>query len=194
MVNNPFKVAIYAKGVNVWVKDVVFQPLTGASELGVSESLENENAKRKLGQLIVERSAGIGKPKPAQAQVDAQLVSQQTSGVLQTDADHANKPSEFKNSQAQKTLSLPGDQEWPPGLKAYMSKCFSACATPAHFDKVEIILEDKITEATSTNSLWTKEWDKEHLPEVLAKAQKPQGLPHSGLNTFPHIGGKPSYP
>ena len=140
----------------------------------ISQNKKNK-AKKKLGQQIGGGVAGV--PNPAQAQVSAQLASQQPGGAAQTDAaPGVTNASGTENSQEQKTSSLPGAQDWPPSLKAYVSKCFNACVTTEHKDMVEIILKGKITAAATTNSLWTKEWDKEDLPGVLAKTQKPQGL------------------
>ena len=140
----------------------------------ISQNKKNK-AKKKLGQQIGGGVAGV--PNPAQAQVSAQLASQQAGGAAQADAaPGVTNASGTENSQEQKTSSLPGAQDWPPSLKAYVSKCFNACVTTEHKDMVEIILKGKITAAATTNSLWTKEWDKEDLPGVLAKTQKPQGL------------------
>jgi len=140
----------------------------------ISQNKKNK-AKKKLGQQM---GGPPGIPNPAQAQVAAQLASQQgAGGAAQTDGAANNTGSGTENSQEQKTSSLPGAQDWPPSLKAYVSKCFNACVTTEHKDMVEIILKGKITAAATTNSLWTKEWDKEELPGVLAKQQaKPHGL------------------
>ena len=140
----------------------------------ISQNKKNK-AKKKLGQQMGGGPPGV--PNPAQAQVAAQLASQQVGSAAQTDAAQTNNTSGTENSQEQKTSSLPGAQDWPPSLKAFVSKCFNACVTTEHKDMVEIILKGKITAAASNNSLWTKEWDKEELPGVLAKAQaKPHGL------------------
>jgi len=140
----------------------------------ISQNKKNK-AKKKLGQQMGGGPPGV--PNPAQAQVAAQLASQQAGSAAQTDAAQTNNTSGTENSQEQKTSSLPGAQDWPPSLKAFVSKCFNACVTTEHKDMVEIILKGKITAAASNNSLWTKEWDKEELPGVLAKAQaKPHGL------------------
>merc|ERR1712226_109737 len=72
-----------------------------------------------------------------------------------------------------KTSSLPGASDWPPNLKAYVSRCFNACITNEHKDMVEIILKGKITAAASSNTLWTKVWDDEELPTCLSKFSKP---------------------
>ena len=71
--------------------------------------------------------------------------------------------------QEQKTSSMPGAQDWPPSLKAYVSKCFNACVTNEHKDMVEIILKGKITAAASSSSLWSKDWAAEELPGCLVK-------------------------
>ena len=82
-----------------------------------------------------------------------------------------NNGSGCENGQEQKASSVPGAQDWPPSLKAYVSKCFNACVTTKHKDMVEIVLEGKITAAVGSNAMWSKEWDKEELPGVLAKVQ-----------------------
>ena len=135
----------------------------------ISQNKKNK-AKKKLGQQM---GGAPGVPNSAQAQVAAQLASQQAAGsAAPTDAAATtNNASGSENGQEQKTSSLPGAQDWPPSLKAYVSKCFNACVTTEHKDMVEIILKGKITAAASSNALWTKEWDKEELPGVLEKAQ-----------------------
>ena len=73
--------------------------------------------------------------------------------------------------------ALPGAAEWPPSLKAYVSKCFSLCVTDVDKDMVEVILKGKITAAASSNSLWTKNWDEELLPANLSKNAPSLGRP-----------------
>ena len=143
------------------------------SRLYCTTENKKNKAKKKLGQQIGGAVSGV--PNPAQAQVSAQLASQQNAGGAAPGDSSTSAASEGGKSQEQKTSALPGAQDWPPSLKAYVSKCFNACVTTEHKDMVEIILKGKITAAATTNSLWTKEWDKEELPGVLAKVQKPQG-------------------
>ena len=144
----------------------------------VARFAEQASKDSHLAPLVVKLLAGMGNGKKLfqevakektndakKVRVAAQIASQEAAGT--------------ENSQEQKSSSLPGAQDlalwlggqWPPSLKAYVSKCFDACVTIEHKDMVEIILKGKITAAATSNSLWTKEWDKEELPGVLAKAQ-----------------------
>ena len=77
---------------------------------------------------------------------------------------------------AKEAPALPGAAEWPPSLKAYVSKCFSLCVTDVDKDMVEVILKGKITAAASSNNLWTKKWDEELLPANLSKNAATQQL------------------
>jgi len=70
---------------------------------------------------------------------------------------------------------LPGAADWPPSLKAYVTRCFSQCVTDVDKDMVEVILKGKITAAASSNSLWTRNWDDEPLPASLSKNAQPLG-------------------
>ena len=65
-------------------------------------------------------------------------------------------------------LYLPGAAEWPPSLKAYVQKCFSLCITDLDKAIMEMVLKVKITAATKSNSLWTKNWDEELLQTNLS--------------------------
>jgi len=144
----------------------------------VARFAEQASKDSHLAPLVVKLLAGMGNSKKLfqevtkektndykKAQVAAQIASQEAAGT--------------ENNQEQKTSSPLGAQDlalwlggqWPPSLKAYVSKCFDACVTIEHKDMVEIILKGKIAAAAATNSLWTKEWEKEELPGVLAKAQ-----------------------
>ena len=59
-------------------------------------------------------------------------------------------------------------EDWPPALKAYVSRCFEQCMTDVDKDQVQIILKGKITAAASSNTLWTKNWEEEALPSTLS--------------------------
>ena len=76
---------------------------------------------------------------------------------------------------AKEATPLPGAADWPPSLKAYVTRCFSQCVTDVDKDMVEVILKGKITAAASSNTLWTKNWDEEPLPSNLSKNLQPGG-------------------
>ena len=59
-------------------------------------------------------------------------------------------------------------ENWPPALKAYVSRCFDQCKSDMDKDQVEIILKGKITAAASSKTLWTKNWEEEPLPSTLS--------------------------
>ena len=113
----------------------------------LSQNKKNK-AKKKLGQQI-----GMGPPPGAPASV----------------SPGAPAPTAATGAQETKTNALPGAADWPDSLKAYVSRCFNACETNEHKDMVEIILKGKITQAASSNSLWSKEWAAEEVPACLAK-------------------------
>ena len=76
----------------------------------------------------------------------------------------------FSNYQRQHASSAsPCAQEWPASLKEFASKCFNACITDEDKDMAEIILKGKIAAATTTNTLWTRDWSMEELPGVLCR-------------------------
>ena len=76
----------------------------------------------------------------------------------------------FSNCQRQHASSASsGAQEWPASLKEFASKCFNACITDEDKDMAEIILKGKIAAATTTNTLWTRDWSMEELPGVLCR-------------------------
>ena len=81
-----------------------------------------------------------------------------------------------QSAQETKTAQLPGAADWPPSLKAYVSRCFNACETNEHKDMVEIILKGKITAAASASTLWSKTWEEEEVPACLKKFSKPAGV------------------
>jgi hypothetical protein len=134
-----------------------FQPGGGFSpqQGHISQNKKNK-AKKKLGQVV-----GLGMPggKIGTAPGPCPAV--------------AEVPGAATSAQESKTSSLPGAQDWPPSLKAYVSRCFNACVTNEHKDMVEIILKGKITAAASSNTLWTKGWETEEVPACLVNKLKP---------------------
>ena len=127
----------------------------------ISQNKKNK-AKKKLAQQI-----GLGQPGGIGAAPGTVPPETPQQPVSQTPAA-APPPTETN-----KASTLPGASDWPPNLKAYVSRCFNACVTNEHKDMVEIILKGKITAAASSNTLWSKTWDDEELPTCLSKFAKP---------------------
>ncbi len=59
-----------------------------------------------------------------------------------------------------------GINEWPESLRRYVERCFAMCTNTMDKDRVEIILKGKLTSASRDQSVLTKDWDKEPLPNL----------------------------
>ena len=58
-----------------------------------------------------------------------------------------------------------GNRQWPPALKAFVERCFAACrADPSAKDHVQDELKRMINDASNTNTLWTRDWDRATVP------------------------------
>ncbi|GAB6020386.1 hypothetical protein CHUAL_003091 [Chamberlinius hualienensis] len=88
------------------------------------------------------------------AAVDKDLSSDETKGGLASVAGSGV-------SKSQHNL-----KEWPVDLRMYVERAFAKCVLPVDKDQVEILLKGKISQAFMDGSVFTKDWEKEPLPNV----------------------------
>ena len=65
---------------------------------------------------------------------------------------------------------MPGD--WPPTLKTYVKRCYNSYETEDEKSLVDSFLKKVIENAASNNTLWSKNWDLEKLPECFLEVTK----------------------
>ncbi|UYV65258.1 LENG8 [Cordylochernes scorpioides] len=87
--------------------------------------------------------------------------------------------SPLKSQQQQPPSQPQSSTEWPPSIKDYVNRAYSQCKTDTEKDHVQSILRVKLTAAHQDQTLWTKDWDKEPLPDVPQPSQ-----PHPAAKTF----------
>merc|ERR1719228_2915327 len=122
------------------------------------------------------KNKGVGQAAAAAAAVAAAAATPPPfvqGNELKTSAPPSSEPSGGgaappPSRQPESTKPVPNAAEWPPSLKAYVSRCFNKCVTDVDKDQVEIILKGKITKAASENTLWGKNCDEEPLPATLS--------------------------
>lgn len=112
-----------------------------------------------------------------------QLTPKQTSSVSKSvnnsfvNKSQTNKESEVRptvntnnSKQADSERKNPSKEatpdQWPPSLRDYVNRAFSACVNELDKDRIEIILKGKLTKAHHEGVLFTKDWTKEPLPEL----------------------------
>lgn len=56
-------------------------------------------------------------------------------------------------------------QDWPPAMKEYVQRCFTACETEDDKDRTEKVLKEILQERLKDGSAYTIDWTREPLPE-----------------------------
>lgn len=64
-----------------------------------------------------------------------------------------------------KASNAASSQTWPPSLKSYVERCFSACSNDAERDRMEAILRSKINHSISLGEIHTTNWTVLDIPE-----------------------------
>lgn len=134
---------------------------------GKKKNKKNKKKPEGLGGVV----GGSGGPIPFQQGAELKTTDEGESSASPGPNLPQNSPA------AVKEVASINPAEWPPSLKAYVSRCFNKCVTDVDKDQVEIILKGKITKAASEDTLWTRNWDEEPLPATLSTDhQKPMQL------------------
>ncbi|TMW57235.1 hypothetical protein Poli38472_003160 [Pythium oligandrum] len=64
--------------------------------------------------------------------------------------------------------------KWPDSLHDYVKRAFARCKGPADQSLTQNALKEAITNAITTNSLWTKNWAAEPLPTIVGDTVTPR--------------------
>lgn len=93
--------------------------------------------------------------------------------VIQQTASLSSYPKFFDSQKSQQSSvnisnSSKGPKKWPPSLRRFTEKCFAACSSDSDRNKMETILQSKITESIKLGTFETKDWDQEQIPLIQA--------------------------
>ncbi|KAM6967991.1 leukocyte receptor cluster member 8 homolog [Aplochiton taeniatus] len=81
-------------------------------------------------------------------------------------------------------------QDWPPAMKEYVQRCFTACETEDDKDRTEKMLKDVLQDRLKDGSAYTIDWSREPLPELKAKPSRWEAVPvHRTLESAIGRGG-----
>ncbi|XP_057690096.1 leukocyte receptor cluster member 8 homolog [Corythoichthys intestinalis] len=62
-------------------------------------------------------------------------------------------------------------QDWPPAMKEYVQRCFTACESEEDKDRTEKVLKEVLQDRLKDGSAYTIDWDREPLPDLKGKQQ-----------------------
>ncbi|KAF6739641.1 Leukocyte receptor cluster member 8-like [Oryzias melastigma] len=63
-------------------------------------------------------------------------------------------------------------QDWPPAMKEYVQRCFTACETEDDKDRTEKVLKEILQERLKDGSAYTIDWTREPLPDLKVKQSR----------------------
>ncbi|XP_061918492.1 leukocyte receptor cluster member 8 homolog isoform X1 [Entelurus aequoreus] len=63
-------------------------------------------------------------------------------------------------------------QDWPPAMKEYVQRCFTACETEDDKDRTEKVLKEVLQDRLKDGSAYTIDWDREPLPDLKGKPSR----------------------
>ncbi|XP_071657169.1 leukocyte receptor cluster member 8 [Patagioenas fasciata] len=67
-----------------------------------------------------------------------------------------------------------GPQDWPPEMKEYVQRCFSACESEEAKDRTETLLKELLQERLRDGSAYRIDWSREPLPGLTRDAESPK--------------------
>nr|XP_057940263.1 leukocyte receptor cluster member 8 homolog [Doryrhamphus excisus] len=68
-------------------------------------------------------------------------------------------------------------QDWPPAMKEYVQRCFTACETEEDKDRTEKVLKEVLQDRLKDGSAYTIDWDCEPLPDLKGKQSRWVAVP-----------------
>ncbi|XP_061631645.1 leukocyte receptor cluster member 8 homolog isoform X1 [Phyllopteryx taeniolatus] len=68
-------------------------------------------------------------------------------------------------------------QDWPPAMKEYVQRCFTACESEEDKDRTEKVLKEVLQDRLKDGSAYTIDWDREPLPDLKGKQSRWHAVP-----------------
>ncbi|KAM9309256.1 leukocyte receptor cluster member 8 homolog isoform 2-T2 [Pholidichthys leucotaenia] len=162
--------------------------------LGRGEALKNK--KQKQGQQLWHRM----KQAPGTAAVKFNLPKRAYQVQCSSVANQAFTPGEQPSglnptpSSPATASAAPGGaqtrpQDWPPAMKEYVQRCFTACETEEDKDRTEKLLKEVLQDRLKDGSAYTIDWTREPLPDLKVKQSRWETLPSQRTSDFVSRGG-----
>ncbi|XP_028280758.1 leukocyte receptor cluster member 8 homolog [Parambassis ranga] len=68
-------------------------------------------------------------------------------------------------------------QDWPPAMKEYVQRCFTACETEEDKDRTEKVLKEVLQDRLKDGSAYTIDWAREPLPDLKVRKSHWDAIP-----------------
>ncbi|KAM9299632.1 leukocyte receptor cluster member 8 [Gastrophryne carolinensis] len=97
-----------------------------------------------------------------------------TSAQQQTHMHHHMLQQQVEKSRDHGSNSTAKPEDWPPAMKEYVQRCFTACETEEDKDRTEKLLKEVLQARLQDGSAYTIDWSKEPLPGKNSTKESPK--------------------